>query len=71
MLALQQCLPVPLDQHGLQVTLDHAAAAQMLPLPASCGLQKRIQASAYNAFKLCMTLHFASISRICKNIFRI
>ncbi len=29
-----------LDQHRLPVTLDSAAAARMLPLPASCGLQK-------------------------------
>ncbi len=49
MLALQQCLPVPLDP----VTLDRAAAARMLPLPASCGfkLQDQIQASTHNAFK--------------------
>jgi hypothetical protein len=57
MLALQQCLPVPLDQHGLPVTLDHAAAARMLPLPVSCGLQKHFKASTHNAFKFTMALH--------------
>ena len=51
MLALQQCLPVPLDQHRLPVTLDRAAAAPMLPLHASCGLQDQIKASTHNAFK--------------------
>jgi hypothetical protein len=53
MLALQQSLPVQLDQpHRLPVTLDHAAAARMLPLPASCGLQSHIKASTtHNAFK--------------------
>jgi hypothetical protein len=49
---VQQCLPVPLDQHQLPVTLDRAAAARTLPLPASCGLQKHhIKASSHNAFK--------------------
>jgi hypothetical protein len=33
------------------VTLDRAAAARMLPLPASCGLQNQIKASTHNAFK--------------------
>ncbi len=51
MLALQQCLPVQLDQHRLKVTLDRAAAALMLLLPACCGLQKHIKASTHNAFK--------------------
>ncbi len=51
MLALQQCLPVPQDQHRLPVTLDRAAAARMLPLPASCGLQNHIKASTHNDFK--------------------
>ena len=51
MLALQQCLPLPLDQHRLPVTLDRAAAARMLPLPASCGLQDQIKASIHNASK--------------------
>ncbi len=51
MLALQQCLPVQLDQHQLPVTLDRATAARMLPLPASCGLQNHIKASTHNAFK--------------------
>ncbi len=53
MLALQQCLPVPvpLDQHQSPVTLDRAAAAQVLPLPASYGLKKHIKASTHNAFK--------------------
>ena len=51
MLALQQCLPVPLDQHRLPVTPDRAAVARMLPLPASCGLQNHIKASTHNAFK--------------------
>jgi len=51
MLALQQCLPVPLDQHRLPVTLHRAAAARMLPLPASCGSQNHIKASTHNAFK--------------------
>ncbi len=45
------CLPVPLDQHRLPVTLDSAAAERMLPLPASCGLQNLIKASTHNAFK--------------------
>ncbi len=45
MLALQQCLPVQLEQHRLPVTLDRAAAARMLQLPASCGLQNHIKAS--------------------------
>ncbi len=77
MLALQQCLPVPQDQHRLPVTLDRAAAALMLPLPASCGLQNHINASTYSqrfpvwpctaepGFDL-----FASICRICRKIFR-
>ncbi len=30
---------------------DCAAAARMLPLPASCGLQNHIKASTHNAFK--------------------
>jgi hypothetical protein len=47
----QQCLPVPLDQHRLPETLDRAVAARMLLLPASCGLQNHIKASAHNAFK--------------------
>ncbi len=51
MLALHQCLPVQLDQHRLPVTPDRAAAARMLPLPASCGLKSHIKASAHNAFK--------------------
>jgi hypothetical protein len=53
MLALQQCLPVPLDQHRLPVTLSsyRAAAARMLPLPASCGLPNHIKAFTHNAFK--------------------
>ncbi len=51
MLALQQSLPVPLDQHRLPVTFDRAAPARMLPLPASCGLQNHIKASTHNAFK--------------------
>ncbi len=33
------------------MTLDRAAAARMLPLPASCGLQNHITASSHNAFK--------------------
>jgi hypothetical protein len=49
--ALQQGLPVLLDQHRIPATLDRAAAARMRPLPASCGLQKHIQASTHNAFK--------------------
>jgi hypothetical protein len=36
------------------VTLDHATAARMLPLPASCGLQKHIKASTHKAFKFCI-----------------
>ncbi len=51
MLALQQYLPVQLDQHWLPVTLYRAAAARMLPLPASCGLQNHIKASTHNAVK--------------------
>jgi hypothetical protein len=46
-----RCLPVPLDQHQLPVTLDCTAAARMLPLSASCGLQNHIKASTHNAFK--------------------
>ncbi len=46
---------VPLDQHQLPVTLDRAAAARMLPLPASCGLQNlnhiKASESTHNAFK--------------------
>ncbi len=45
MLALQP------DQHRLPVTLDRTAAARMLPLPVSCGLQNHIKASTHNAFK--------------------
>ena len=62
MLALQQCLPVPLDQHRLPMTLDRAAAARMLPLPASessgcqCRLQDQIKASTHNAFKFSTAL---------------
>ncbi len=51
MLALQQCLPVQLDQHRLPVTLDRTAAARMLPLPAACGLQHHIKASTHTTFK--------------------
>ena len=43
MLALQQCLPVPLDQHRLPVTLDRAAAARMLPLLASYTVDCKIK----------------------------
>jgi hypothetical protein len=39
------------EKHQLPVTLDRAAAARMLPLPASCGLQNHIKASTHNAFK--------------------
>ncbi len=59
MLALQQCLPVPLDQHRLPLTLDRAAAARMLPLTVSRGLQNHIKASTYNAFKF----HYAEHAR--------
>jgi hypothetical protein len=38
------------------VTLDLAAAARILPLPASCGLQHYIKASTDNAFKFCAAL---------------
>jgi hypothetical protein len=73
MKALQQCLPVQLDQHRLPVTLDRAAAAQMLPLPASCGL--RITLKLYpQCFQVwhCTAVTgpdlFASICRICQKI---
>jgi hypothetical protein len=51
MLALPQCLPVQLDQHRLTVTLDRAAAALMLLLPACCG----ISVDGKNTLKLLLT----------------
>jgi hypothetical protein len=42
---------VQLDQHRLPVKLDRAAAARMLPLPVTCGLQNHIKASTHNTFK--------------------
>jgi hypothetical protein len=46
MMALQQCLPVPLDQHRLPVTRCSCTDCPCLP-----GLQKHIEASTHNAFK--------------------
>ncbi len=65
--------PVPLDQHRLPVTLDRAAAARMLSLPASCGLQNQIKASTQGFQIWHCTAEtgpdlFASICRICQKI---
>ena len=57
MLALQQCLPVPLDQHRLPVTLDRAAAARMLPLPASYTVDCKIKLKSLLTTLSSLALH--------------